>query len=333
MRAEGVELLAEVSDLAVMGFSGLPRLLPYLARLRKQILKEAVQRRTRLALLVDYPGFNLNLAAALKRLPAPPRVMQYIAPQLWAWRAGRINRLRAAVDQLAVVFPFEVELFHQAGIPVAFVGHPLIDELKSYQRLKTSAVNSPPLLALLPGSRRSVARRHLPVMLQAAREVRSRWGDLHIAMGCAPNLSKEFFSSHLEPKENIELTWDSRELLARADATVVCSGTSTLEAALLDVPQIVIYRTSALNYQIIRRLIKVQRISLVNIVAGCEVVPELIQKDFKAKPLADRIMNLLLDDGIRQKMLQGYTDVRKRLGSGGAAENAAKLALSCMTAV
>ena len=159
LKAERVELLATVEQMAVMGFSDVPRVLPRLARLKCDLLRRVERDRVPLAILVDYPGFNLNLARALKRLPHPPRILYYIAPQVWAWRAGRVKLIRRVVDRMAVVFPFEVKLFDDAGVPVSFVGHPLLDELSSCLPLPSRAVkikrgDNPLLLALLPGSRK-----------------------------------------------------------------------------------------------------------------------------------------------------------------------------------
>ncbi len=325
MRSEGVELLAHVRELDVMGFSGLPHALPRLARLKASILRRCRARGVELAMLVDYPGFNLNLAKALKRLPHPPRILYYIAPQTWAWHGRRTRSMRRVIDRLAVVFPFEVEFFTRAGVPATFVGHPLLDELEpvgSGRAFRTAG----PLLALLPGSRTGVVRRHLPPMVSAAKRLRERMPELRAAVGCAPGLDERLYRYALDGDEWIELRASSRELLAEADAALVCSGTATLEAALLQTPQAVVYRTSPLNYRIIKRLIKIERVALVNVIAGREVVPELLQGGFTPRTAAQAVEKLLRDEHHRARMADDYREVCARLGTPGAAARVAAIA-------
>ena len=183
MKSEGVELLSHVNDLAVMGFSGIPKILPTLKALKRNILNRVRKNPVNLAILVDYPGFNLNLAKALKQLPNPPKILEYIAPQVWAWRANRTRKILSYIDHLAVVFPFEERLFKAANVPVTFVGHPLLDELNlptvqlkdtndPKSAILSSDVDEPiqnPILALLPGSRKTVAVKHLPIMIESAK--------------------------------------------------------------------------------------------------------------------------------------------------------------------
>jgi len=322
MKAEGVELLAEARDLAVMGFSGIPKVLPKLGRLKEEILERVRDGNVRFAILTDYPGFNLNLAQALKVLPNPPKILYYIAPQLWAWRSGRAEIIKKNVDLLAVVFEFEVEFFRQRGIEAKFVGHPLLDELATYLS-EVRVSQDRPLLALLPGSRPSVAKRHVGIMLKAAAILRRRIPNLRVIAGLSPAMGKwweENFSG-----DDIERGTDSRLLLRQATAAAVCSGTATLEAALLGAPEVVIYRTSLLNYAIARRYVTIPRVSLVNVATGKEVVRELIQFDFTPRRLADELEPLLAGKK-PERIVNGYAEVRKALGEPGGAERTAKLA-------
>lgn len=366
LRNEGVELLADVRDLAMMGFSGVPKILPRLWRLKADILDRVRAENIRLAILVDYPGFNLNLARALKSLPDPPRVLNYIAPQLWAWRPGRAEIIRRYVDRLAVVFAFEVEFFRKYGIEPVFVGHPLLDELADYigrekvhkcesakvrpistyalTHFRTYALS--PLLALLPGSRPSVAARHLPLMIEAADILRRDHPTLKIAVGRAPAITGPL-ASGLSPAPHagwqlseslagreIEVWDDSRELLRQATVAAVCSGTATLEAALFGTPQVVVYRTSFLNYRVAKAFVQIPRVSLVNVTAGREVVPELIQREFTPQRLAEELDLLLSDSLRRQRVIEGYADVKGALGQPGGAERVAELAIriKCVSA-
>jgi len=317
MRAESVELLAEVNDLAVMGFSQIPKLLPRLSRLKKSIIKRVKENQVRLAILVDYPGFNLNLAKALKSLPNPPKVLCYIAPQVWAWRKGRIKKMQGVVDHLAVVFPFEVPLFENS-VTTTFVGHPLIEELHEYMSPEKPAqqnqyAGDKKLLALLPGSRRQTMLVHLPIMLEAARSLQSKHKNLQVGVGKAPGLDEGLYRSIISDETNIILWNDSRKLLSCATAATVCSGTATLEAALLSTPQVVVYHTSWLNYHLIKRMIKLERIALVNIVAEKGIVPEVLQNNLTPYNLAAALERLLSESDERSEQILELREVKNKL--------------------
>ncbi len=353
MREAGVELLADVNDLAVMGFSQLPRILPKLSRLKKSILERVREQNVKLAILVDYPGFNLNLAKALKSLPDPPKVVCYIAPQVWAWRKGRVKKMRGVVDHLAVVFPFEVPIFRDGGIVTTFVGHPLIEELDEYMGvplllskggteeisptlhsrggIKGGGCQTGTLLALLPGSRLQTMRVHLPIMLKAARQLQIENPGIAIGVGKAPGLDIELYRSILKDDCDSMLWDDGRKLLSSATAVAVCSGTATLEAALLGTPQVVVYHTSWLNYHIIKRLIQLDKIALVNIVAEKSIAPELIQNDLTPDKLANALEPLLTDSSVRNLQLAEMSHVKDKLaiGSGDEGSVAGQVAVIC----
>ena len=327
MRETGVELLADIDEMAVMGFSDVPRVLPRLSRLKKAILKRILRDSTSLVILVDYPGFNLNLAETIKKLKNPPPILYYISPQVWAWRPGRIGKMKAVIDKLAVIFPFEVDLFKSAGVDVEFVGHPLLDELDTYLNEAPGTDKKSSLLALLPGSRQQEIRRHLSLMIAAAERLREDIPDIEIAIGRAPNLDEDVYRHFIEDKDWIGLHNDTRQLVMSARIAAVCSGTATLETALLGTPQVVVYKTSPVNFLIARRFVKLTRISLVNVVAGKEVVPELIQHNFTTQRLKDELKRLWTDDDSRDRIKQDYEIIRQKLGEPGAAEKVAQMAL------
>ncbi len=328
MREAGVELLAEIEDLAVMGFSDIPRVLPFLSRLRRTILKQVKERNTSLVILVDYPGFNLNLARVLKRLDNPPKILYYIAPQVWAWRPGRIKEMRDVIDCLAVVFQFEVDLFRAEGVAVEFVGHPLLDELSEYLQMDSRKKHSDmPLLALLPGSRAQEIKRHLPVMIEAAERLRGKHSEIEVAVGIAPSLDERYYTAIVGEREWVVRYKDSHRLMLDATMAAVCSGTATLEAALLGTPQVVVYRTSPLNYLIARKFIKLDRIALVNVVAGREIVKELLQKNLTSRALADELEILLNNPARQAEIKEAYRTVREKLGESGAAGRVARMAM------
>jgi len=355
MRATDVELLADIDEMAVMGFSGILKVLPRLSRLRKTILKQVVSRKTSLAILVDYPGFNLNLAKALKGLSNPPQILYYIAPQVWAWRPGRIKKMRGIIDHMTVVFPFEKELFEKENVKVDFVGHPLLDEMTGYLDMKRDSRTNEQsgqlqeyrtgggtekLLALLPGSRIQEVKRHLPIMVKAAWLLKDEMPELTVGVGVTPNFDIRYYKTIIDncgrlssgkyDPESIEFYDDSRRLMINADAAAVCSGTATLETTLLGTPQVVVYRTSFLNYQIARRVVRLENIALVNVVAGQRIVPELIQHDLTVESLAGSLRRLLMDHERREEMIRAYEIVSGLLGSGGASRKVAEIALKML---
>lgn len=329
MQVTGVELLAHVDDLAVMGFSGIPRIFPKLKALKRNLLNRVRQNNVKLAILVDYPGFNLNLAKSLKSLPNPPKILEYIAPQVWAWRANRTRKIREYIDHLAVVFPFEEKLFKATNVPVTFVGHPLLDEL-SLENIKLDQNNltSDPILALLPGSRKTVAARHLPIMIESAKLLISEFPNLRFCIGCAPRLKEFIERITTNHKVKFELWDDSRILLSEATAAVVCSGTATLETALIGTPMIVVYKTSGLNYLIIKNLIKLPYVGLVNIVAEERIVPELLQSEFNPITVYRAIAPLIRSQVIRDCTMAKLIRVRNMLGASGASRRVSELAYS-----
>ena len=347
LQAAGIELVSHIDDMAVMGFSDIPRALPRLARLKKELLRQIVARNTELVILVDYPGFNLNFARALKRLPQPPRILYYIAPQVWAWRAGRIKEMKKTIDRLAVVFPFEYELFRKEGLQVDFVGHPLLDELSEAGDVETATApndSDTPVLALLPGSRLQEVKRHLPVMLRAASLLMERTPDLTVQIGKAPNLQNSIYNDIIEHYQRtvinhgikhlqVSINPDSRSLLKKASVAAVCSGTATLEAALSGAPQVVVYRTSSLNYRIARWFVQLTEIALVNVVAGKQIVPELIQQKLTAENLVLEIETLMTDEAKILRMKEEYKEVKNRLGTPGAAGRVAEIVCDMLAGI
>ncbi|MFN3821423.1 MAG: lipid-A-disaccharide synthase [bacterium] len=289
MKEQGVELLAHIKDLSVMGFTGLPRLLPRLYVLKNSILKRVAQEKVPLAILTDYPGFNLTLARSLKRLHHPPRVLYYIAPQVWAWNPQRARQLKQYTDGLAVVFSFEVPLFHSLGGNVRFVGHPLLDDI-SNNPIHPST-HRPIDLALLPGSRVQVVKSLLPYMITTAEIVKNRFPLWRIGLSQRGELPAYLFQNLIRDYPWLELFTDSHHLLSQSRYALIASGTASLEAALLGTPQVVVYRTSVLNYLIAQRLVKLPFISLVNILSSTQLVPELIQHHFQPETAASFFFN------------------------------------------
>jgi lipid-A-disaccharide synthase len=322
LRDAGLECVARSEELSVMGLAEVVRDLPRLARLARRVRRTALAKRPDVAVLVDSPDFNLPLARHLRRAGIP--VVIFISPQLWAWRAGRVRRIRRDVRRVLCILPFEVEFYGRHGMPAEFVGHPLVDELAPVMLELPRRV--PHALALLPGSRWHEVESLLPAMLAAAGTLGAAIPELTVRLIVAPGLDPERVRASLG-KAAVELvTSDRHRALAACSAALVASGTATLECALLGVPMVVGYRLHPVSYLMARFLVRVPHVALVNLVAGEGVVPELVQDAFTPEALAREAAALLAGAGEGQRA--GLAEVRRRLGEVGASERAAGAVLA-----
>jgi len=337
LQAAGMELLVDdVADTAMVGtfegWGGLRKLWQAYRTLARVLRDE----RPDLCVLIDFPDFNVRLARVAHRAGVP--VLYYIGPQVWAWRRGRVRTIARRVDRLALVFPFEPELYRGRGLAAEFVGHPLLDRVHRTSDRPTAlrAAGLDPArrtVVLLPGSRRAEIANMLPVFLAAARRLVARDPRLQIALVRAHTVSAEQLAPHLAAVDVAVQVVDGApyDLIAAADVALVKSGTSTLECALLECPMVIAYRVSPVTAMVGRLLVRgVRHIGLPNIVVGRTVVPELFQGEVTAEGLADAAWRLLDDAPARHAVLAGLREVRSRLGSGGAAERAAALAAEMM---
>jgi lipid-A-disaccharide synthase len=329
MEAEGVELMAGLDELSVMGFAEVAARLPYLLRLGRRVKELVASGQVDLVVPVDYPGFNLRIAEAAHRAGVP--VVFYIAPQVWAWKAGRAAKLARAADRIAVILPFEEAIFRAEGGRVRYVGHPLLDEALEREipdRAAFAAAHglSPEqdILAVFPGSRGQELRRHLEVFLEAADRVVLARPGLQVALARAPGVGAAFPGS-LPSGAPLSVVDDGAALLRHARGGLIKSGTTTLEAALAGLPAVVAYRTHPLTWRIARRIVRVEHVALANLVAGERVFPERLQSEAEPAGLADALLPLLEDGVERDRVLAGLTRVRERLGGPGAAERGAEL--------
>mgnify|MGYP001947603864 CR=1 FL=1 len=316
MAEAGVELLADLEQLAVMGFVEVLRHLPFHVQLFRRLKQEFHERRPDLVLPIDYPGFNLRLAKEATRAGIP--VLYYIAPQVWAWHRSRVRLLAEYTDRVAVVLPFEEAIFREAGVRAEFVGHPLLDlpvpavtREEFCEGLGLDAER--PILALMPGSRSQEVSRHLELFVETAKLVQARRPEVQPVIAASPAVPAEAYSGVPFPR-----TRDSRALLRHARAGLVKSGTGTLEAALAGMPLVIVYRTHPVTYWLARRLVRVDSIGLVNLVAGERVAPEFIQGDAKPPALAEALVPLLAKESeARQKALDGLARVSEALRPAG----------------
>ena len=332
MRAAGVEIITDYSEVSVVGITEVLKRLPSLFRAMRRLVEEAERRRPPLAVLTDFPGFHLRLARKLR--PKGIRNVYYICPQFWAWRPWRVNLVRRRFAYALCIFPFEEKFYADAGVPVKFIGHPLIGNVNATLTRelfcrKYGLEERGKILTVLPGSRRGEIAHHLPVLVDALSEIRQRLqSPLEIVIAVAPGLS----SARLEPQ--FPSDWhvrfikdDTYNALAAADLAIVSSGTATVETALLGKPMIVVYRLSPMTARLAKPLVRTRFFGMVNLIAGRAVVPELIQHDFTPHRVAAEAESLLSasEEGQRrmEEMSRGLTEVRRLLGPPGAVDRAA----------
>jgi lipid-A-disaccharide synthase len=332
LRAAGCRVLVDSTPLDVMGFAEPIRKLPQLRAALGELVALAAREKPDAALLCDYPGFNLRLAARLKERGV--RVIYYVSPQVWAWAPGRAARIARMVDRMLVLFPFEVEVYHRAGLPAEFVGHPLADELPGDHARGAAALRaelgiSPDqeLLAILPGSRPMELERHLPVFSAAAALIAKSRPAVRPAIAVVPRTDTTSIAAAAGAaagKQIPVLAGRTREVLAAADMALTVSGTATLEAALLGCPMLVCYRTGLLNYLLGRLLVTIPCIALPNVIAGRPLVPELWQWEVAPERVADSTLAVLEDAEARAEMRERLCGLRETLGVRGASRRAAE---------
>lgn len=325
LAAEHVRLLAHLKDLAVVGLFEVLSHLRRIKTLFDSVVAEAARFRPDVAVLIDYPDFNLRLARELKKLGIP--VVYYVSPQLWAWRRGRIKDVKRDVAKMLVIFPFEEQIYRDAGVPVTFVGHPLIDHVRppadrAAIARKLGLEGDRPVIALLPGSRNKEVGFNLPPMMGAVRLLREKRPDLQFILAAAPHLRADALQEATRIGVIVK-EGATRDVLSAARVAVVASGTATVETALTLTPMVVVYRLSALTYTLGKPLLSVSNYAMVNLIAGRVVVPELIQGDFTPSRVTEETLRVLDEGASRTEMLRNLEEVREKLGRGGATRRAA----------
>jgi len=331
--AAGGRLVDDYRDLAVTGLTEWIPKLPRLLAARRRLVAAARSERPDALILIDFSGFNFRLAPSIRRLGVP--VIYYISPQIWASRAGRLATIRAIADRVLVIFPFEAAIYERGGVPVEFVGHPLIDLAKpSATRERFLAarglVPAAPTVALLPGSRPNEVSRILPDLAAAARIIRREVPGAQFLVARAPHLDDDLFAAVHSDEAGVRFTpveGDTDTVLASADVALTASGTATVQAALHDTPMVVVYRMSPLSYQLARRLVRLDTIGMVNLIAGEQIVPELVQDAFTPAAVAREAISMLTDRDRAARIRAGLATVRLRLGGPGASRRAAEAIL------
>ena len=330
--AAGGRQIADYRGFSVNGLVEVIGKIPQLAAARRQIIAQAEATPPDVFVPIDFWGFNYRLAQAMTKRGVP--VVYYVSPQLWASRPWRMKSMRAIASRVLVIFPFEEAIYQKAGVPVDFVGHPLVEQTSAAasgkQFLEAHGLSlSSPTVAILPGSRTNEVARILPDLVAAAVLIRAAVPDVQFVIARAPNLSDDLF----EPLRRANLPHtavvegDTDAVLASADVTLTASGTATVQAALHDTPMVIVYRVSPLTYMLGRRLLTIDTFGMVNLIAGSKIVPELIQHDFTPDAVAREAISMLTDPSRVAHIREGLRDVRRKLGSVGASHRAAKAIL------
>lgn len=331
MQEAGVELMADAADMAVVGLTEVAGKLGMILGVMRRMKQALKDRKPPLLILIDYPDFNLILGKTAKKNGV--RIFYYISPQIWAWRKGRIEKIRKIVDKMAVILPFEEPFYRQAGMDVTFVGHPLLDAVKKkYPRSeafrKFDLREGITTIGLLPGSRQGEVARLLPVMLKAAGILMQRRPSVQFILPLADALDRDFVEKMIR-QESVPVRVIPNEIydvVGVCDIAVVASGTATLETALLGTAMVIIYKVSPLSYRIGAKIIRVTHIGLANLIAGKTIVPELIQHDANPDRIAEEVMDILGNETRMHWIKEELNRIREKLGGAGASERAARLA-------
>ena len=334
LRRAGVRIVVEAAELTVVGITEVFVKIPAILRARAKIKKLLISLKPDLLILIDFPDFNLHIAAVAKKLDIP--VLYYISPQIWAWRQGRVKRIRQLVDHMAVILPFEQRFYKEHNVPVTFVGHPLLDaNLSADGPISQANSSDKTVIGLVPGSRDIEVIRHLPVMLDSANILTERLGQVKFIISHAPSVERKRIQAVIEGhhlRAKVEVISDGVEkVFEGSDAIVAASGTVTLQAAIYGIPMVIIYKVSAVSAWLGKALIRVPNVGLVNLVAGRELVPELLQENATGDNIAQAIQNMLKDKEKLNHLKHQLIALRDMLGGGGASERVADLALKMLT--
>ena len=335
LQESGADLVGHYEGLTATGISEALAVLPRSLEIYRSMVARARADRPDVFVAIDFPEINFRLAAALRKLGIP--VVYYIGPQAWAWRRGRFETMRRLVDLALVIFPFEEAIYRDAGIPVEFVGHPLV-ELSAPTEARESFLDSQglvltaPTVALLPGSRPNELRAILPELTSAARLIRKQCADVQFIVARAPHLDHELFNSvgALQevgvPVQIVESRTD--DVLAAADVVVTASGTATVQTAIHQRPMVIVYRLSAFTYWLVKTFSHVDKAGMVNLIAGKEIVPELLQERFTANAVAVEVVRFLNDPRAALRTSEMLAQVREQLGAGGVSRRVAERVLA-----
>jgi len=333
LRQAGVRITVDNSQLAVVGISEALSKLRILLRALKVAKGDLKRIRPDLLIVIDFPDFNLRVATMASKLGIP--VMYYIGPQIWAWRAGRVKKIKKVIDHMVVIFPFEAAFYERRHVPVTFVGHPLLDGMTSMMsgEAKERRRGTGVLIGLLPGSRNEEVRRLLPTMVEVADVLSEHMPGIRFAIPVASSVDRALVKTIAEGRATRFLILSDRlgDILDEATLVITASGTVTLEAAIAGAPMIIVYKVSHFSYWLAKRLVRVEHIGLANLVAGKRVVPELIQHQASTDKIAHEALQLLRDENRLAEIRRQLGRVARRLGAPGASQRAAQVAINLLS--
>jgi len=328
MCEQGMNILYHINKMAFLGFTEVVKHLPFIKKVQADLLAVAKKEEIKNVVLIDYPGFNLNIAKKLKKNGM--KIIYYISPQLWAWGSGRMKKIKRLVSKMLVVFPFEEKLYKSNNVDVDFVGHPLIDRINEYQFLSKQELfrkfgldGSKELLLLMPGSRKHELEKLFPQIIKSAKKLADEF-NLQIVIACSSNIDENLFYKLSGQSDYKVITGFTYDLMKYAMFGIVKSGTSTLEAGYFALPMIIVYKISGLTYLIVKKLIKVSKIGMVNILLEDNVVPELIQNDVSEGKIYDVGAKILSDKEYFNSVKLKLNMVKDKLGNEGASARASK---------
>lgn len=335
MKNEGVELIADSKEMAVVGITEVLLKLKRIYQIYRKLKNSLTSNSPSLVILIDYPDFNLRFAREAKKKNIP--IVYYISPQVWAWRKGRIKKIGRLIKKMIVIFPFEKKIYEEAQIDVDFVGHPLLDAIRSqfsreeaFQQFSLSSGVT--TIGLLPGSRMNEVKRHLPPMIKAIPLISKQINPVQFIIPVAPGLDLGEVQNLVGSKrENIRVVENNiYDVMRISDVVIVASGTATMEAAIMGAPMIVVYRVSPLTYLLGKMLIKVKNIGMVNIIAGKTVVPELIQKDVTPEKITSAVVQILENPSKQEEIKKELNSLKEKIGKSGASFRAAQIIISLL---
>ena len=334
MKDAGMELIFHINQMAFLGFWEVLKHYPFIRKVRNKILDRVADNKIKYAVLIDYPGFNLNIAPRLKKLGV--KIFYYVSPQLWAWGSGRVKKIQKFIEKMLVIFPFEKDFYKNFSIDVEFVGHPLVERINNYSFLskdelykKLNLEKDKEILLLLPGSRKQEIERIFPEVIKAAKKLSDKF-NLQVVVACSSNIDKNILT---ELSDNVKFTVASDvtyDLMKNSKFGIIKSGTSTLEAGYFTLPMVVVYKTSPASYLIGSNLIKIDKIAMANIILGEKLVPELIQSEVNEKIIFRQSEKILSNDSEYKRIKTRLENIKNLLGETGASEKAARSILALM---
>ncbi|OQX88182.1 lipid-A-disaccharide synthase [candidate division KSB1 bacterium 4484_87] len=332
MKSAGMELVHHINEMSVLGFWDVLKQFRFFKKVYHELVDLMDKERPDALVLIDYPGLNLKLARAAHERKIP--VLYYIAPQVWAWGAGRVKKMAQTVDKMAVIIPFEEKMYRDAGIDAKFVGHPLLEVIavdlnKNDFFGELHLDPSRRTIGVLPGSRTLEVKRLLPTLAETAAAIQKKYSDVQVLISETGSVNKEVYEEILSDYPSFVRTPDhTYEIMHHSDLLLVASGTATLESALFETPLIVVYKVDPLSYLLGKALVKIDAIGLVNVIAEKKIAPEFIQNNFTKEKLLPVAEKLLFDEKNRETMILELRKIREKLGSQGASKRTAEMALS-----